>query len=275
MKKIGIIGFGTMGSSIAHGLKSEYDIMVFDKEIHKIKDLDGITGAEHNIHLLESVEVLLLAVKPQDFNHVLSEIKGHVSDKLIISIAAGINTHHIEDYLGKVRVIRAMPNIGVKIAESVTVLCQGKFAENADLDTAQKIFESLGKARIIKEDLMNAATAISSSGLAYVYFELEKRAIRYQNLTPSEKEDFIKRLSDAARAVGFSPQDAQFLAAASVACAFNLLQKTDITPTQLREQITSKGGTTEAAIAVLRQGGSWQEAALAAVRRAEQLFKKE
>lgn len=273
-KTIGIIGFGNMGQAIAERLKSQYKIVVFDKDKNKIRNLKGINTANNNLDLLNKVDTLILAVKPQDFDVVLREIKPQVKDKLVISIAAGIETAYIEKVLGNTRVIRAMPNIGAKIGESVTCLSKGRFANDDDSRFTQELFYCLGVTKAIEEKLMNSATAISGSGPAYIFDFLEANSIDPGNIPDHTKHDIIRRLGNAAISVGFNREDAMFLAANITNSSVSLAKKTKISLVELKKQVTSKGGTTEAALEILHKGGSWEEAAGAAVRRAEQLSMK-
>jgi len=276
-KKIGIIGYGTMGSAIAHQLalqKNEFIVFVFDKDKSKLANPAGANVSRDIKDLLQKSDTLILAVKPQDFDHVLREIKGHSENKLIISIAAGISTKHIEHILGKSRVIRAMPSIGAKIAESVTCLCKGAFATDEDLELAQQIFYYLGTTRIIDEGMMNAATAISGSGPAYIFYFIENSLLDPENIPEHARHDLMRRLEKAAEELGFSSEDAAFLAANTANASINLLHKTKLPAQELRKQVTSKGGTTEAALEILTKGGTWEEASRAALKRAEELARR-
>ncbi|MDO8662064.1 MAG: pyrroline-5-carboxylate reductase [Candidatus Omnitrophota bacterium] len=274
-KKIGIIGCGNMGSAIARNLallKSEFSVFAFDQDKDKLIGIPGIGIAKDLKDLLEESETIILAVKPQDFDHLLKEVKKGSGNKLIISIAAGISTKRIEKVLGgQIRVIRAMPNIGVKVGESVTCLAKGAFATDEDLDLAQELFNSLGAARIIDEGMMNAATAISGSGPAYIFYFIENSAFDSESIPEHARHDMMRRLEKAAEDLGFSLEDAAFLAANTTNASISLLHKTKLPAQELRKQVTSKGGTTEAALEILTKGGSWEEAARSALKRAEEL----
>ncbi|MFA5356611.1 MAG: pyrroline-5-carboxylate reductase [Candidatus Omnitrophota bacterium] len=270
-KKIGIIGYGNMGAAIAEGIKDRYRVITFDKDSSKLKCLSGISAAKSASGVVDRSDLVLLAVKPQEFGVLLNEIKGCLKDKLVISIAAGITTSYIEGCLGQARVVRIMPNIGVKIGRAESVLCKGKYAAKKDIDLAKRIFDLLGKTWIIEEDMFDSATAISGSGPAYIYYDMEARKIDPLRL-PKEKEiEYARSLSEAARRVGFDLEFADELSAAVTASAISLTLRTAISPVELRRQITSKGGTTEAAVKILAEGGSWAEAAVAAKERAKQL----
>ncbi|MCX5715134.1 MAG: pyrroline-5-carboxylate reductase [Candidatus Omnitrophica bacterium] len=265
-KKIGIIGCGNMGSAIAARIKNKYNIFAFDKDKEKTKGLKDITVSDTISCLVKDSDVVILAVKPQDFDGVLNEIKPSITNKLIVSIAAGISTGYIEKVLGGARVIRVMPNIGVKIGQSETCLSRGKNATSKDVSFSLRLFDCLGKTWFISEEMMNAATAISGSGPAHIFYDMEIRGIN-----PGNVKYYRERLKEAAQSVGFDPEMAFMLALSTTASACDLVAQTHLSPAELRKQVTSKGGTTEAALGVLTAGGSWTEAALAAKKRAEEL----
>ncbi|MFA5095836.1 MAG: pyrroline-5-carboxylate reductase [Candidatus Omnitrophota bacterium] len=276
-KGIGIVGYGNMGAAIAQNLalqKEEFTLYIFDKDKSKLLNHPGVNIARDLKDLLEKCQILLLAVKPQDLDHLLKEMKRHSVDKLFISIAAGISTGHIENILGQARVIRVMPNIGAKIAESVSCLCKGVFATDEDLDLAQELFYFLGTTRVIDESMMNAATAISGSGPAYIFHFLENSALDPEEIPEHARHDMMRRLEKAGQELGFADEDAAFLAANTVNSSISLLHKTKFPPEELRKQVTSRGGTTEAALEILGKGGSWEDAARAALKRAEELAKR-
>ncbi|MDD3987867.1 MAG: pyrroline-5-carboxylate reductase [Candidatus Omnitrophica bacterium] len=274
--KIGIIGLGNMGSVIASRLaeeSGEYKVLAFDKDKNKT-GISSLEIAKDLSSLVAAVDIILLAVKPQDIDHLLKELKNCSGSKLIISIAAGISTKYLEKVLGNARVIRAMPNIAVKIQESVTCLCKGGFATESDLDFARELFSYLGTARNIDEGLMNAATAISGSGPGYIFYFIENSNMDSIDIPEHSRHDMMRRLEKAAEALGFPVEDASFLAANTVNASLSLLKESGLKPEELRAQVTSKGGTTERGLEVLRKGGSWEEAALAATKRAEELSKR-
>jgi len=192
---------------------------------------------------------------------------------LFISIAAGITTGYIEKTLGAVRVIRAMPNLGVKIGSSVTCVCKGSFAGDQDLAVAEEIFVLLGQVLDIKEEMMNSATAISGSGPGYYFHAVSVRNDEYRNNEKKFHQEFISELMAAAKSLGFDDEQAKFLASWTIIYSDLLLKQTGLTAEELKRQVTSKGGTTEAALAVLHNGGSLVQAVKAAVLRAQELSK--
>lgn len=278
-KKIGIIGFGNMGSAIAEMVKLKYEVWIFDKDRAKIQNLLRINIAENIIDLVNEVKTVILAVKPQDFNEVLQEIKEAMDiyaknrDNLIISIAAGITTGYIEKCLGNVRVIRVMPNMPARIGMGMTCLCKGKFAIEKDLNSTKDLFDNLGKTLVLKEDMMDAATAVSGSGPGYFYDLIEgKNAVAAKEYL---ENIFIFSLQKAAEAVGFAAQEAKELAEATGIGSMNILKESHLSPMELKKQVTSKGGTTEAGLEVLHSGGTLTDAVNAALKRAKELSRKE
>ncbi len=274
-RAVGIIGCGNMGSTIAQQLKAKHQIWVFDKDKNKTKNLPGIKVADNSVDLVNKVDTVIVAVKPQDFDTVLGEIKDFVNDKLIISIAAGITTGYIEKFLGEVSVVRVMPNIGAKIGKAESSLCKGRNASDEALDLARGLFNCIGKTWVMKEEMLDAVTAISGSGPAYIYYDMEIRKIDPLSVPEEIKQEYIKRLTEAAERVGFDAQTAMDLAVSTTGSSLKLTAVTGIPPAELRKQVTSRGGTTEAALRILAEGGSWEQAAQAAKKRAEELSKKE
>ena len=262
-----------MGSAIAERIKAKFAVTVFDKDAAKTKGAAGVRVALTLAGLVKDTDALVLAVKPQDFDLVLTEIKEQAENKLVISIAAGITTGYIEKNLGGARVVRVMPNIAAKIGEAESALCKGMSAHNQDLELSQLLFNAIGRTWIMKEEMIDAATAISGSGPAYIFYDMEKNGILPESLSEEKKQEYIRRLTEAAGRVGFDPDVAQELASATTGSCTSLCSATHTPPSELRRQVTSKGGTTEAALKVLAEGGSWADAAEAALKRAKELSK--
>ncbi|MCX5709855.1 MAG: pyrroline-5-carboxylate reductase, partial [Candidatus Omnitrophica bacterium] len=242
--KIGIIGFGNMGSAIAEQLKNNYKVMVFEKDSAKTAKASGILVAKDLSALIRDSDTLILAVKPQDFPQVFLEIKdsGHELDKLVISIAAGIPTTYIEEHFGVVRVIRVMPNIPAKINAGMICLTKGKFASEEDLDFAQELFDYLGETLIIKEELMDEVTATSGSGPGFIC-----RILHLQHIDPNDEvaisnfeKEFIPSFTASAEEIGIPKEKAEILVSATTAGTIALLRTSHMTPEQLEKQVVSK-----------------------------------
>ena len=237
---IGIIGCGNMGKAILSGVKRACKgekVSVYDKDRRKLQQAIQRYKAEKAASLdslISKARILLIAVKPQDIGPVLEALKKDYRNKLIISIAAGITTSYIERYTGKgVRVVRVMPNLPAKVSSAVSGLSKGKNALKSDVVKAKKIFNALGQTIEISEKYIDALTAVSGSGPGYIYY-------------------FIYCLQEAARGLGFSKREAKRLAVATFKGAAKLLsEKDDLLG--LVSKVSSKGGTTEAALNELKR----------------------
>ena len=213
-----------MGQAIAQQLKSGYQIYVLDKDSNKTQGLEGVSIAQNLQALLTSSDTLILAIKPQDFDGVLNEIKGFLKTQLVISIAAGITSAYIETRLQKARVVRVMPNLPAKVAQGMIALCKGKYAQDEDLTFAQELFTRLGKTLIINEDKMDAVTAVSGSGPGFFYSLI-------QPLDKTKWEEFgnmvfTPALIGSAKQAGFSAEEAAVLASSTTNGSIALLKVT-------------------------------------------------
>jgi pyrroline-5-carboxylate reductase len=271
--KIGIIGCGNMGAAIAGRLQSDYDVFCFDKDQTKFSRTNSLGFFQSLPDLVRNSQVIILAVKPQDLSLVLAEIALDAVGKLVISIAAGVKLEFLENILKGARVIRVMPNLGALVGKSLTCLCKRSSASDEDLTLAEELFSHIGEIKVMEESRINSATAISGSSLAYIADFLETENILLEDVTPEMKASIIHRLEKAALAVGFNKNDSELLAVASTTATFELMKT--LKPKILKEQVTSKGGTTEAALEAIHKTGSWEKGALAALKRAEELSKKE
>jgi pyrroline-5-carboxylate reductase len=268
-KKIGIIGYGNMGSVIAGRIKRNYRVFVFDKDKNKIQNLSDIVVTENAIDLISKVDVVILAVKPQDFSVLLNEIRDNLKNKLIISIAAGIATSDIEKVLSNTKVIRAMPNLPARIGKGMTCLSRGSFANQKDMDFSRRLFKNLGKTISIGENLMNDVTAAAGSGPAFFY----KQLIRSKKTPEKVKKEFDKTLVDylVSSGKGWTTTSAMLVVSTTTAGSLALLEVKGTDPKNLIIQIASKGGTTQAGLEKLDDNLTLEEAMDAAIKRAEGL----
>ncbi|MCG2707243.1 MAG: pyrroline-5-carboxylate reductase [Candidatus Omnitrophica bacterium] len=272
-KKIGIIGYGNMGMAIAEGLKDKYAVRVFDKDKNKITALKGIIAVDILVDLVKQSEAIILAIKPQDFEPLLAEIKNNLQDKLVISIAAGITTEYMQRVLGQVRVVRVMPNLAVKVGQSTTSICKGAFATNRDIKFVVRLFKYLGKVFIFPEEMMDAATAIAGSGPGFWCDRVQdKPKDKWQNYS---LEHFIPDLSLAAEGVGFEKKDAIALAISTTMGTLAMIRRSGESLEALKAKVVSKGGTTQAGLEALHNTGLIVDAVKAALLRSKELSKKE
>ena len=263
-KTIGIIGCGNMGSALVENLKNKLrvkEIFVFDVDKTKQEKLVksfSVFGSPNLSVLIVQSDILVIAVKPQDIIEVLKEIKA-TSSKIIITMAAGVSLVFMESMLGKnSAIVRAMPNLNALIAKSVTALCANKAAGQQGLKAAQEIFATVGAVVFVKDDQMNAVTAISGSGPAFVAY-----------LMNSLGRDSLERVmvQEGAR-FKIDLKTAQVLARETVEGTVVHL-KTNFDPDMLIKRVSSKGGTTEAGMKVLEEKGKSEEALREAIRAAE------
>ncbi len=268
-KKIGIIGCGNMGAAIASRIKDKYCLFIFDKDVAKLAGLTGVNVLNSAAEVADKADVVILAVKPQDFEAALIEIKDKTAGKLIISIAAGITTKYIEDIIGAIRVIRIMPNIGAIAGESLTYVCKGHFAGEGDLVFASGLFRCIGSTFIIPEGMMDAATAVGGSGPGFWGYLFDKQP--KEKWEEYKRDYFIPEFILAAKNVGFDDEKAITAASSVAGSAMSIAEALHITPDELAKRVASKGGTTEAGLEVLKNGGSLTQAVQAACTRAHEL----
>jgi pyrroline-5-carboxylate reductase len=277
MVKIGIIGYGNMGQAIGERIKYKYAVCAFDK-IKNIVSKDIIV-ANNSVELVQQSEVVILAIKPQDFSALFNEVRGLVKNKLIISIAAGVTTQYLRDRLGeRARIIRVMPNLPAKIGKGMSCLYKGKHASKKDLDFVKKIFNCIGKTKIINnENMMDDVTAVSGSGPGFFCDYIEKQKIDYRHIGSKIKKDFDYILAESLINLKnkWTMDSALGLASATTAGTIALIKATGLTSAELKKQVTSKGGTTEAGLKVLRgRKENLSKAVKAAVKRAKELSKE-
>lgn len=246
-KKICIIGTGNMGEALVSGLigsgsSSSKKIICTDVRKDMLKVLKkeyGVQTTTNNLEAVAQSDIVIYAVKPQIMASVLNETAEKLDiSKLIISIAAGVPMEAIESCLNKkLRLIRVMPNIAAAVKEAATAVAAGKHASQEDIKMAMTIFDSIGKTVFIPENyLMDAITGLSGSGPAYIFL-------------------IVEAMADAGVKVGLSRQEAFFLSAQTVLGAAKMLMETQEHPGQLRDRVTSPGGTAIAGLATLEEGG--------------------
>jgi len=264
-KKIGIIGCGNMGealfSRLADTLEKSTDLMVSEMDPKRREDLQKkykIIVQTDNSYLVKYSDVIVLAVKPKDFENLLKEeICCAISpDKMIISIAAGVTISHIEKIVGKdVPVIRVMPNMPAIIGRAVSSISAGTAAAEADMALAKEIFSTIGDVVEVEEKLVDAVTAVSGSGPAYFFY-------------------LVEALTEAAVEMGLGQEVAKKLVIKTALGSSMLLEMSKDDAAALRARVTSKGGTTEAALKVFKSKdlfGVIKEAVLAAKNRAMEI----
>jgi pyrroline-5-carboxylate reductase len=254
---IAILGAGQMGEALASGLLragvvAPAGIVAAVRRIERADQLRATYGIE-TMSAAEAAglaETLVIAVKPQDMGALLDEIKSVVStDKLVISVAAGITTAFIGSRLaGNVPVVRVMSNTPVLVDEAMSVISAGPHAAEEHLRRAEQLLRPVGKVLRIPESQQDAATALSGSGPAYVYF-------------------LVEAMVDAGILLGMPRNNALEMVKQAVYGAATMLRDSGEHPVLLREAVTSPGGTTINAIRELERH-SVRAAILAAIEAA-------
>ncbi|WP_320814004.1 pyrroline-5-carboxylate reductase [Flavobacterium sp.] len=242
--KVLIIGFGNMGQTYASSFTSSgficsKDVIVLNRsEVEKKK---RFSVEKSNFYTEPSksifdVDIIILAVKPQDFLTLASSIKPFVTkEHIILSVMAGISMQSIQDKFDVNKVVRSMPNIPTQIGQGMTVFCASSDIDRKDLFIVQNLINTTGKSIYVdKEEMINAATAISGSGPAYVYY-------------------FMNAMVESAIELGFSTSEAEFLVGQTFTGAVQLQNRSKESHQQWIDKVSSKGGTTEAALAIFNK----------------------
>ncbi|HUX47461.1 MAG TPA: pyrroline-5-carboxylate reductase [Desulfosporosinus sp.] len=259
---IGFIGGGNIAEAIISGLKKtdkQLQIRVSNRTNHerlqRLVDEYSITASKLE-DIVENSRVLIIAVKPKDVLGVLKQLKNYkFSDKLIISVAAGVPLKVFYKYLPGVAVIRAMPNTSTAVLHSMTGLVRGENVTEEQVKMGEEIFSATGHTMWIPEEKMNALISISGSGPAYFYL-------------------FAESLIKAGVHLGLSEEEAEILVLETLVGAGKMIAESDKSPGRLREEVTSPNGTTYAALNVFTDDKLAQtvlKATQACAQRAEDL----
>ncbi|MGW5150617.1 pyrroline-5-carboxylate reductase [Rhodococcus koreensis] len=245
-----VLGAGAMGQAIVSGLLASAaaprDIRITCRTTASASRLVGdarVTAyavestSDANRLAVQGASIIVLAVKPSAVAPCLNEIAPILTPgAIVVSLAAGLSTASIQQRLPKhVSVLRAIPNTPASVGKSVTAISAGTPSSSGDLARVHAVFAQVGSVFVVPESQLNAVTAISGSGPAYVFY-------------------LIEQLTAAATRLGFTPTQAATLVRDTFAGAVELLFASEYSVADLRRQVTSPGGTTEAAIAALEQG---------------------
>ncbi len=246
-KFIGFIGSGNMGEALLGGLLNAGltdpdHLICSDVDEGRLKDLNkrfGVQISQDNISVIRRSDIVVFALKPQVMPKVVSEtVKALDEDKVIISIAAGVPMAAIADRSDKLlRIIRAMPNVNVFVSEGATAIAACQHAKAEDLELATAIFNSVGRCVTVQsEGHLDAVTGLSGSGPAYGFI-------------------MIEALADGGVKMGLTRGEALLLAAQTLLGAAKMHLETGKHPGQLKDMVTSPGGTTIAGVHALEKGG--------------------
>lgn len=263
--RILIIGGGNMGQTYARSflrshIATEEKMMILEKSVEKAADLRqmNIGTVWHDpAECLPQADLVILAVKPQDVPALFENIRLHCSSQQVfLSIMAGVKIDTIRKGLGVSKIIRAMPNLPAQIGMGMTVFTSSDEVTRIELVLVQNLINTTGKSIYTEqESALDAATAISGSGPAYVLY-------------------FMEALMQAAREMGFNEAEAELLVSQTFRGTIELFNKSEHNCSTWIQRVASKGGTTEAALQAFAKhqtDESIKKAARAALRRAEEL----
>jgi len=240
--KILIIGGGNMGLTFAKSFLKTHivttdNMLILEKSLKKAEELKklniGVVYGEPG-NYIKDADLIILAVKPQDTESLFSIIKEYIDhQQVILSIMAGVKINTISKQLGTDKIIRAMPNLPAQIGVGMTVFTSNESVTRIELVTVQNLLNSTGKS-IYKEneEMIDAATAISGSGPAYIFY-------------------FMQSLINAANDMGFTQAESELLTYQTFRGAIDLFNKFNFSCEEWISKVSSRGGTTEAAFAKL------------------------
>lgn len=257
---IGFIGGGNMGSAMIGGLiqaniYEAQNVLVYDvyePVTVALHEKLGVTVADDMEDMLQKVQTVVLAVKPQVLPSVLEEVGSKISkETLIISIAAGVTLERLENMISKEhKLVRVMPNTPALVGEGMAGICTNENVSKEEKNRALEIFRSFGKAELVAEHLMDAVVGVSGSSPAYVYM-------------------FIEALADGAVMEGMPRSLAYTFAAQAVLGSAKMVLETGRHPGDLKDMVCSPAGTTIDAVKSLEDDG-FRSAVIEAVHVAAQ-----
>ncbi len=244
--KIGIIGLGNMAKAMISGMLARKiaepeDISGYAKTEetrNRVKEKYQIRISENNNKAAEEADILILAVKPQMFEEVISQIKNSISnDTLVISIAAGKTMAQIQEAFERsIKLVRCMPNTPAMVGEGCSGVCRNELVSDEEMDRCMKLLGSFGIAKEVPEKMMDAVGGVSGSSPAFVFM-------------------FIEALADGAVKAGMPRKQAYQFAAQTVYGSAKLMLETGMHPGELKDMVCSPGGTTIEGVKTLEEMG--------------------
>ncbi|MCD8026118.1 MAG: pyrroline-5-carboxylate reductase [Clostridiales bacterium] len=266
MKKIGFIGAGNMATAIINGLIAQNDgkadfINAFDVSSEKCDAMQklGVSICKTGVDVVAYSDIIVLAVKPQNYPEVLQSLKNNVTEqKTFVSIAAGISIAFVQSGLGcNCPVVRVMPNTPLLLKKGASALCPSENISDEDKQIVYNMFAGSGVCEYITEEHMNEIIAVNGSSPAYIYL-------------------FAKAMADYAQSCGIDYGKAMNLICATLEGSAAMLRESGDSADELIAKVSSKGGTTIAALDRLKAHGFYeavQDAMTACTDRAEELGK--
>ena len=242
--KVGFIGMGNMGYAILKGIKENVNnenIIFHQNTLSKMKEIsktENVKYAESNSEVVKKSKYIILAVKPQMFDLIAEEIKDDItSEHIIISMAPGFDIKQLVEKFNTNKIVRTMPNTPAMIGEGVTGICYfDNCLQDDEKNAVISIFESVGKAVVVEEKLMNAVVCASGSSPAYVFM-------------------FIEALADSVVKCGMPRQSAYEFVTQTIIGSAKLMVDTGKHPGELKDMVCSPGGTTIAGVQELENNG--------------------
>lgn len=260
-EKLGLIGCGNMGSAVLRGVLAKKIISPNHVRIYDVVNLKAkalvqetkvqICGSEEEA--VGDSDIILLAVKPQDFRLLAAKIKsGLRSEKILISILAGVSLAELKKCASSASIVRAMPNLAATVGEAMTAITGTR---KRALQIAEQVFSACGRVVRLPEKFFDLVTAVSGSGPAYFFFIMEL-------------------LQEAGQSEGLNEGIARELAVQTAVGTARLARLSECSPAELRQKVTSKKGTTEAALQYLKEknfSAIFKAAVLKAMKRSREL----
>jgi pyrroline-5-carboxylate reductase len=242
--KVMIMGFGNMGKTYANGFISSRfikpeDIYILSRNEVSIEGELGIPKSnffDKPTSIINELDIIILSVKPQDFSVLASHIQPFINkNQLVLSVMAGVTINRIQNELKVNKIIRSMPNIPTQIGLGMTVFSAAPMVDRKELFIIQNLINTTGKSVYVeKEELLNAATAISGSGPAYVFY-------------------FMNAMIQAAVELGFNESEAELLVNQTFMGSVTIQNSSSLSNEDWIKKVASKGGTTESALQVFHK----------------------
>jgi pyrroline-5-carboxylate reductase len=263
--RVAVLGAGKMGGILLHAFLKQN--LFAPEQIHAtvghteralaLSTQWGVDVTTNNLEAARQSDLILLGVKPMQVPGLIEEIRPALTTaKTLISFAASVKTRAIEEAAGmEIAVIRAMPNTPSALGAGAAALCRGRFVSAAQMELAERIFETVGRAVVVDEKHMDAVTGLSGSGPAYIYI-------------------IIEALAEAGVKVGLPRDIATELAAQTTFGAAKMVLETGYHPAMLKDAVTTPAGSTIDGIMALEEGGlrvTLIKAVMRATERAKQL----
>lgn len=237
--RIAIVGMGNMGSTFANGfVNSRFidpsNVLIYTRSQKSFEDSRNVHKLSYRYKLdsdIGACDIVIIAVKPQDFTMLVDDLKKYVNaEQIIVSVMAGISIDRLKHDLGVEKIVRSMPNLPTQIGRGMTVFTASEELDRKELFIIQNLINTTGKSVYVSEEgKIDAATAISGSGPAYVFY-------------------FMESMIQSAIAYGFEPSQAELLVKQTISGALGLYESNSLSTHEWIAKVSSKGGTTEQAI---------------------------